>query len=177
MSRIVPAHKPRLPARPALMAAGLLCLTGLAGCNTVNVSDSLRMREEFINGYQVDQQVLDLVPVGSSREQVQLALGTPSTVNTIEGREAFYYISQLRSRPVAFAKPRLVSQRVMAVYFGQDGRVEQISDYGLQDGKLFDFVSRTTPTGGADASFLIGIIRGFSGGGTGAAPSPAALGI
>jgi outer membrane protein assembly factor BamE (lipoprotein component of BamABCDE complex) len=62
----------------------------------------------------------------------------------------------------------------MAVYFGGDGRVEQISDYGLQDGRLFDFVSRTTPTGGADASFLIGVIRGFSGGGSGGGSSPTA---
>ena len=30
----------------------------------------------------------------------------------------------------------------------------QIANYGLQDGRIFDFVSRTTPTGGKDFSFL-----------------------
>ena len=104
---------------------------------------------------------VDSVPVGSSREQVLLALGTPSTTATFDN-EAFYYISQTRKRYVAFDKPRLVDQKVLAVYFGDDGRVTQIANYGLKDGKIFDFVSRTTPTGGKDQNFLSQIINGAS---------------
>ncbi|WP_292242649.1 outer membrane protein assembly factor BamE, partial [Mesorhizobium sp.] len=99
--------------------------------------------------------------VGSSREQVLLALGTPSTKATFDN-EAFYYISQTRKRYVAFDKPRLVDQKVLAVYFGEDGRVTQIANYGLKDGKVFDFISRTTPTGGKDQNFLSQIINGAS---------------
>jgi outer membrane protein assembly factor BamE (lipoprotein component of BamABCDE complex) len=150
---------------------GTICLAmaaavTLTGCN--GVADTLRPRENFANGYVVDQQSLDMLPVGSSREQAILALGSPSTTNTIEGKEAFYYISQQRTRVAAFAKPKLIGQRVLAVYFDADSKVERIADYGLQDGKLFDFVTRTTPTGGADASFLISVIRGVSGGRGGA---------
>ena len=76
--------------------------------------------------------------------------------------EAFYYISQTRKRYVAFDKPRLVDQKVLAVYFGEDGRVSQIANYGLKDGKVFDFISRTTPTGGKDQNFLSQIINGAS---------------
>ena len=146
-----------------LLAGTMVTLGVLSGCT--GIGDTLKPRQNFTNGYVVDQQALDQVPVGSSREQVILSLGSPSTTNTIDGKEALYYISQQRTRSAAFAKASVVSQRVLAVYFGEDGRVERIADYGLQDGKIFDMISRTTPTGGADQGFIIGVIRGLSGGG------------
>jgi outer membrane protein assembly factor BamE (lipoprotein component of BamABCDE complex) len=132
------------PIRPLLAAAALGSAVALAGCQTAEI---------YNQGYVVDEQTLSLVPVGSSREQVLLALGSPSTTATFD-TETFYYISQRRVRPVAFMQPRLVDQRILAVYFGQDNRVRQIANYGLQNGVLFDFISRTTPTGGKDVSFL-----------------------
>ncbi len=153
------------------LSGSLVALSVLSGCT--GVGDTLKPRQNFTNGYVVDQQALDQVPVGSSREQVLLSLGSPSTTNTIDGKEALYYISQQRTRAAAFARPSVVSQRVLAVYFGADSRVERIADYGLQDGKVFDMISRTTPTGGADQGFIIGVIRGLSGasGSTGVARS------
>jgi outer membrane protein assembly factor BamE (lipoprotein component of BamABCDE complex) len=142
-------------------AALALAAAMLAGCNA---SQTLNPRETFTQGYIIDQQTLDMVPVGSSREQVLLALGTPSTTATFDN-EVFYYISQTRVRPVAFARAKVVDQRVLAVYFGDDGRVENIANYGLQDGKVFDFISRTTPTAGKDQNFLIQMIGGLAGGG------------
>ena len=87
------------------------------------------------------------------REQALLAFGTPTTIAEF-GNEVFYYISQVSSRPVAFARSKVVDQRVLAVYFDDQERVQQIANYGLQDGRVFDFVSRTTPTGGSDVSFV-----------------------
>ena len=107
----------------------------------------------------MDEQALELVPVGSSREQVLLALGTPSTTSTFQN-EVFYYISQTRKRAVAFMRPKLVDQRILTIYFGEDGRVSQIANYGLQDGKVFDFITRTTPTTGKDLTFLGQILAG-----------------
>ena len=34
--------------------------------------------------------------------------------------------------------------------------------YGLQDGKVFDFISRTTPAGGEESSFLGQIFKGMT---------------
>lgn len=130
--------------RPALLALGLGTAVALAGCQTAQV---------YNQGYIIDEQTVALVPVGSSREQVLLALGSPSTTATFDN-EVFYYISQKRVRPVAFMQPRLVDQRILAIYFGDGDRVERIANYGLQDGQVFDFISRTTPTGGRDQSFL-----------------------
>ncbi len=139
----------------------LVVATALSACNSSKMFGDLHPSETLTQGYIIDQQAIDQVPVGSSREQVLLALGTPSTTATFDN-EVFYYISQTRKRYVAFDKPRLVDQHVLAVYFGKDGRVTQIANYGLKDGKIFDFISRTTPTGGKDQSFLAQVINGAS---------------
>ncbi len=88
---------------------------------------------------------LEQIPLGASQEQVLLVLGTPSTVATVSG-EAFYYISQKADRPIAFMKTNITDQRVIAVYFDRNRRVQRLAEYGMKDGKVFDFVSRTTPT-------------------------------
>ncbi len=146
----------------AVLGASVVAL--LAGCNT---AQNLSVGETLQTGYVMDEETLAMVPVGSSREQVLLALGTPSTTATFDN-EVFYYISQTRVRPVAFMKPSVVDQRVLAVYFGEDGRVTNIANYGLQDGKVFDFISRTTPTGGRDQTFIGQLISGVQ---SGAPPS------
>jgi outer membrane protein assembly factor BamE (lipoprotein component of BamABCDE complex) len=53
----------------------------------------------------------------------------------------------------------ITDQRVVAVYFDRNRRVERLANYGMKDGKIFDYVSRTTPTGGREASFLGNILR------------------
>lgn len=131
-------------------AIAVISTAALAGCTTSEV---------FNQGYVVDQTALDLTPVGSSREQVLLSLGTPSTTATFDN-EVFYYVSQKRTRAAMFLKPQLVEQTVLAVYFDEDGTVKQIANYTLQDGKVFDMISRTTPTGGIDKSFLAQVLSG-----------------
>lgn len=155
LSLSVVNFKAKGPAWTGMAVCAVATLLAAAGCK----SDVLSTSETFTQGYVIDQQQIDLVPVGSSREQVLLALGTPSTSATFDN-EVFYYISQKRVRSVAFQKPRLVDQRVLAVYFGEDGRVTQIANYGMQDGKPFDFISRTTPTGGRDYNFLSQLLSG-----------------
>ncbi len=140
---------------PVAMAA----VIGLSGCNA---GSALSTGETLTQGYIIDPQAIELVPPGSSREQVLLALGSPSTRATFDN-EVFYYISQTRRRSVAFQQPHIVDQRVLAVYFGEDGRVVNIANYGMQDGKVFDFISRTTPTGGQDKNFLGQLLSGFGG--------------
>jgi outer membrane protein assembly factor BamE (lipoprotein component of BamABCDE complex) len=128
---------------------GLLAL-GLAGC--------LGYEGEIAHGYQVDPKLLDQVKVGSSAEQTLVVMGTPSTTSTVGG-DAWYYISQSTDRPVLFMDPNITDQRVLAIYFDKQKRVERIANYGLKDGKVFDFVSQTTPTGGNEATFLNGIFK------------------
>ncbi len=127
-------------------AALIVSPLALQGCNT---------SQTFTHGYQVNEDTLALIPEGSSREQVLLSLGTPSTtLKQQSGSETFYYISQKKQKPVAFMQAQVVDQRVLAVYLNDENNVERIANYGLKDGKVFDFVGRVTPTGGQELSFL-----------------------
>jgi outer membrane protein assembly factor BamE (lipoprotein component of BamABCDE complex) len=159
MSLQPPKFKSSAPHKAAGLLAAVAVSAALAGCNA---GATLSPSETLTQGYVIDEEAIAMVPVGSSREQVLLALGTPSTTATFD-TEVFYYISQKRVRPVAFMAPRLVEQRVLAVYFGEDAKVANIANYGLQDGKVFDFISRTTPTGGKDVSFIGQLLTGLSG--------------
>lgn len=142
----------------AWIVAGVAALA-LSGC----ASSGGGMGQVTQHGYILSETALQQVPVGSSREQVLIALGTPSTTAEFGG-EVFYYISQTRRRPVQFVNSRIVDQRILAIYLDGNDRVARIADYGLQDGQVFDFVTRTTPTGGEDLSFIQQMFRGLFGG-------------
>ena len=130
----------------------------LSACNTSQV---------FTHGAVVTQDQIDLIPVGSSKDQVLLALGTPSTTGQFD-EEAYYYITQRQEKTYSFQKGRIVDQRVLAVYFDQNTEtVSHVANYGLKDGRIFDFITRATPTGGRDLTFLGQI---FSSAGKKAAP-------
>ncbi len=117
------------------------------------------MGEEFQRGYLLDEQAVGQVKKGMSADQVLQTLGTPSTVSTV-GNKNWYYISQKSRRTFRFMGEQVVDQRVTAVYFDKNLRVERVALYGLQDGQVFDFITRTTPTGGEETSFLGQILRG-----------------
>jgi outer membrane protein assembly factor BamE (lipoprotein component of BamABCDE complex) len=124
-------------------AIALLAGAGLGGC----------VGETFTRGYVPSETALQQVQVGAPREQVLIALGTPSTTADFGG-EVFYYISQKARRPIAFMNSHIVDQTVLAIYFDENSQVKQVANYGMEDGRVIDLVTRTTPTGGRDFSFL-----------------------
>jgi outer membrane protein assembly factor BamE (lipoprotein component of BamABCDE complex) len=138
----------RVAAKAAAAAVGLGLLLG--GC----------FSETFQRGYIVPDGALEQIPMGATQEQVLVVMGTPSTVATVSG-EAFYYISQRSERAAGFMPQKVVDQRVIAVYFDKNRRVERLANYGLKDGKVFDFVTRTTPTGGKDFSYVNAMFKIF----------------
>jgi outer membrane protein assembly factor BamE (lipoprotein component of BamABCDE complex) len=113
------------------------------------------------HGYMAPEGALEQLPLGSSQEQVLIVLGTPSTVATISG-EVFYYISQ-RTEQVSFLPPKETDRRVIAVYFDKNRKVQRLADYGLKDGKIFDYISRTTPSGGVEQNTLGLMFKIFKG--------------
>jgi outer membrane protein assembly factor BamE (lipoprotein component of BamABCDE complex) len=128
------------PARAILvLALGLM----LGGCF---------MTQTYQRGYVLSDGALEQIPLGASQEQVLIVLGTPSTVATISG-EVFYYISQ-RTEETSFLPEKEVDRRVIAVYFDKTRHVERLANYGMKDGKIFDYVSRTTAAGGKDQNML-----------------------
>ncbi len=139
----------------ALAATLAACQGGGLSGLTGGIPGITNIVETSEHGYIMPPRALEQVVVGSSKDQALVALGTPSTTANFEG-EVFYYISQTRRRPVQFMNSRVIDQKVLAIYFdaARISRVTRIAQYGMQDGKIFDFISRTTPTGGADLVFI-----------------------
>jgi outer membrane protein assembly factor BamE (lipoprotein component of BamABCDE complex) len=127
---------------PVFMLVVTLLLGGCGGFSEI-----------YQRGYVLPEGALEQIPVGATQEQVLIVLGTPSTVATVSG-EAFYYISQKTERPVAFLPRDVKDQRVIAVYFDKNRKVERLANYGFRDGKVFDYISRTTQTGGDELNYL-----------------------
>ncbi|HWJ76003.1 MAG TPA: outer membrane protein assembly factor BamE [Kaistia sp.] len=140
-----------------LLAVGMAA--GLAGCKS-NVAGGLN--ETYHSGFVPPPNALEQIPVGASQDQVRIVLGTPSTTAEFGG-DVWYYISQTRVRRVAFQNQKIVDQRVLAIYFDKNRNIERVADYGLKDGKVFEFISQTTPTGGKDQAFLEQVLTGALG--------------
>src|SRR6202035_1686216 len=131
----------------------------LALCAALTVSGCLGYEGDFDRGYQVDEDSVSQVKVGATTKPEALTLmGTPSTTSTVGG-DAWYYIGQKMQRQLAFMPATMTDQHVIAVYFNKGGKVERIANYGMKDGQVFDFVSRTTPTGGAEPNFLANMFK------------------
>ncbi len=139
----------RLQARrrhvPAAFVAGCLLLTACGG-------------HVIRQGHQFQDEDLNQVKEGMSKEQVTLALGTPDTQSAVAGG-AYYYISTTAVQPMAFMKPSVTDRHIVAVYFNKQDRVEKIANYGLQDGQVVDFVSRETPSYARDQGLLKELFR------------------
>jgi outer membrane protein assembly factor BamE (lipoprotein component of BamABCDE complex) len=129
-----------------LAAASLLALTACSATITKH-------------GQLFRQTDLQAVQPGMSQDQVRNTLGTPTTTAVIGGGRTYYYISSTQSQ-TAFFLPKETDRQVVAIYFNQGGTVDHVANYGLKDGKVFDFISRTTPApGGKDEGILQSLFR------------------
>ena len=118
------------------------------------------------HGQHFQETDLQQIQPGMSREQVRMALGTPATTASIGTGNAYYYISSTESQ-TAFLSPKETDRQVVAVYFTPSGSVERVAQYGMKDGKVFDFVSRTTPSANTnDDGLLKQLFRNLGRGGT-----------
>lgn len=138
--------------RPFVRLAGAVLLSTLvSGC---------LIGEDLHRGYVLDERALAQVKPGLAAEDVLKLLGTPTTVSTV-GNKSWYYISQTSSRTLQFMGESLTDQKVTAVYFTQAFKVERVALYGMQDGRVFDFISRRTEAGGQEANFVSQLFRGL----------------
>ena len=127
----------------------LLAALALCGCE----ASTLKHGTQFHDGD------LQQIQPGMSQEQVRMNLGTPATTAVVNNGQAFYYISSTQTQS-AFFLPSEKDRQVVAVYFSPGGTVDRVANYGMQDGKVFDYVSRTTPApGGHDDGILKMLFR------------------
>jgi len=127
----------------------ILGTTLLLGCSTGAVTTK--------HGHLLSNEELQQVQPGMGKEQVRMALGTPDTTSAVGGGSYYYISSKTSTGP--FMNPTVMERRVAAVYFNEVGTVTRVANYGLQDGKVFDFITRQTPSHGHDDSILKQLFR------------------
>ena len=146
--------------RAGFVIVAAIAASGLSSCGTVLKSNEFGgLNETYHSGFVPTETALEQIPVGASKDQVLIVLGTPSTTADFGG-QVFYYISQTRTRKALYQRQKIVDQRILAVYFDKNNNVERIANYGLKDGKVFDFIAQTTPTTGKDQGFLEQVLTG-----------------
>jgi len=87
-----------------------------------------------------------------TKTTIERKLGDPS-VQAAFGADAWYYVTQVE-RQVSFFSPTIESRHILAIYFDKEGKVTDMKHYGLEDGNVVAFESRTTPTRGREMTFL-----------------------
>lgn len=130
-------RRTRLSVSPAAM---LVVVAALAGAPLITACSNKLIK----HGHQFRATDAQLVQPGMSQEDVRLSLGTPTTTSRRQNGTAFYYISTT-TKQAAFLSEEIVDRRIFAVYFNELGTVDRIANYGLKDGRVFDFINRETP--------------------------------
>ena len=142
---------------PAVLLLPVLGLRGLGGCAYLPPAPDLP-RGIFTTpltnrGHAVTaDQLAQVTPGVSTRNDVQAALGSPSHAGTFSD-DSWYYISSVtRTRPAQSLSVR--DQRVVAVDFDGRGTVREVRQIGEGDMRRVAVVSRETPTPGNERTML-----------------------
>ncbi|HTN97126.1 MAG TPA: outer membrane protein assembly factor BamE [Nordella sp.] len=105
-------------------------------------------------GYLAKPGAFGQVREGMAKSEVEGILGSPSTTAGINFQgDSYYYISSTTEQ-TAFLNPKEVERQVIAVRFDRNDQVASLGQYGLEDGKIVDINSRTTPTKGRELTML-----------------------
>jgi len=137
-----------------LAAAGLALL--LAGC-----TPKIEHR-----GYMPKPGAFDQITNGMTKMEVEGIMGTPSTTASVQYKgDSYYYITSLTTSK-AFITTE-TDRTVIAIRFNEDGKVRSYAQYGLQDGRVVDINTNTTPVYGEDTSIISALLRTSKGTRTG----------
>jgi outer membrane protein assembly factor BamE (lipoprotein component of BamABCDE complex) len=129
--------------RHGVCAMALAVMIGTTACET-----TVRT-----HGYAPRANELEEIAAGrDTRGSVLRKLGRPTTVGTFES--TIWYYVHTKTEQSAFFEPEVIDRKVVAVRFGQTGAVTDVARYGLEDGKVVDLITKTTPTYGRELSFL-----------------------
>jgi outer membrane protein assembly factor BamE (lipoprotein component of BamABCDE complex) len=114
----------------------------LAGGLTVACAPTVQ-----VHGYVPSQaDIARVTPGVDNYESVEVALGRPSSSGLL--RDSAWYYVQSTVESYTYNKPRVIDRVVLAVDFNTSGVVQDVTRYGLQDGRIVNLTTRTTDTGG-----------------------------
>ena len=145
--RALPTRRPK-----ALFSALLIAATlNIAGC-----SDQIDYRGYLPRGTDVQK-----IHTGLSKTEVISIMGSPSTTSAVPGSgDTLYYISTV-VKTTAIFEPQIIDREIFAIHFDPDQNVTRLAHYGIEDGKIVDFISRNTPTRGSEKTLIQGLLGGL----------------
>ncbi|WP_233256113.1 outer membrane protein assembly factor BamE [Falsiroseomonas bella] len=99
-----------------------------------------------------EEQVGQITPGVSSRDDVEALLGSPSASGTFDPSEWYYISGITHQRPAR--NLGVIEQNVLVVRFDPGGTVQEVRRLGMEDGREIQMVSRVTPSPGTERSVL-----------------------
>jgi outer membrane protein assembly factor BamE (lipoprotein component of BamABCDE complex) len=99
-----------------------------------------------------ESDVARITPGFDSIATVEEVLGRPAS-RALLGDSAWFYI-QSTVENYTYNPPRVIDRTVLAVTFDENGIVQDIARYGLEDGRIVNLTTRTTETGGRTLGVL-----------------------
>ena len=125
-----------------------LVLAALLGSVAMACSPTIRQ-----HGYAPDDELLAEVQVGQdTRASVAQKIGRPITDSAFDD-DGWYYVSSTLSHYM-YHEPEVVDRRIVAVTFDENDVVADVSTYGVEDGRIIDLATQTTPTHGRQLTIL-----------------------
>ena len=110
-------------------------------------------RLEDSHGYVPDEALLTQVEVGrDTKDTVARILGRPGTAGIVDDR-GWYYVRSDYER-FLWRAPVEVDRQVVAVSFAENGQVENVERFGLEDGQVVALSRRVTTSNTRGVSFL-----------------------
>jgi outer membrane protein assembly factor BamE (lipoprotein component of BamABCDE complex) len=130
--------------RSSAIAGVIACAAALAaGCSPV-------VRN---HGYAPPPEELADLRVGlDTRASVQSKIGRPAGTGLFTDN-GWYYVSS-KVEHLTYHAPEVVDRRVVAVMFDENDVLAAVNEYGLEDGRVVDLETKTTPTYGRQLTIL-----------------------
>ena len=125
-----------------VMAKGLIrAMVGLTLGLTVACTPLYRNQ-----GYVPTEDELALIEVGTdTRETIATKIGRPSASGLLN--DVGWYYVQSRYKTIGPRAPKEIDRQVVAVSFTEDGIVQDVGRYGLEDGQVIALSRRVTDDG------------------------------
>lgn len=120
-----------------------LAVAALAGCEAKYLSHGYVPSEEDLQ---------QIVPGVDTRATVEEVVGVPNASGVLNS-SGFYYIES-EVRHFAWKRPEVIDREIVAITFDGAGVVDNITTYGLEDGRVVPLTRRVTRTSDGDISFI-----------------------
>jgi len=129
---------------------------GALACMLVACSPVVRT-----HGYTPLPEQLERIQIGQdTRGSVRRKIGRPSASGAFTD-DAWYYVSSTVEH-VAFYAPEVVDRQVIAVEFDENDLVSAVNRYGMEDGRVIDLETATTPTHGRQLTLIEQLLLNLS---------------